>query len=48
MVNVLDCGIEVREFDPNSNYYGHFPTDILKKDITILEELFLKFSFNVS
>ena len=36
MAKVLNCGLNVTEFDPQSRYYVHFRSNILGKGMTPL------------
>ena len=35
LANVLDCSREINELVSQSRYYGHFQTNILRKDFVI-------------
>ena len=35
MDNVMDCSLEVSEFNPQSHYYVHFPTNTLGKGMNL-------------
>ena len=39
IVKVLDCGLEVTQFEPQSKYYGDFRVNTLGESMTLLSNL---------